>query len=94
MQEKTVHSCRLKKIDCFFARIYGLIAITEGVFFISWIPAYAGMTKDYWIAWSPGTEPGNDGNEKERCLLSVGMTNGGNCEIATKVNYDNGCIKN
>jgi hypothetical protein len=52
------------------------------------------MTKDYWIAWSPGTEPGNDGNEKERCLLSVGMTNGGNCEIATKVNYDSGCIKN
>jgi len=51
MQEKTVHSCRLKKIDCFFDRSCGFIAMTEGVFFISWIPAYAGMTKDYWITW-------------------------------------------
>jgi len=31
--------------------------MTEGVCFISWIPAYAGMTKDYWIAWSPGIRP-------------------------------------
>jgi hypothetical protein len=41
----------VKKIDCFFDRSCGFIAMTEGVCFISWIPAYAGMTKDYWIAW-------------------------------------------